>query len=418
MATSSLPADPRRLNGLEVCIVGVNYAPESTGIAPYTTAVAVALRDAGSRVKVVTGLPHYPQWRVDDPRYKRGTSWRSSEDGIEILRVRHHVPPGAGLLGRARMEADFLRRSLPAIRSADSQIIIAVTPSLSGAAAAAIGARGRPVGIIVQDLTGVGAAETGTAGRLVSSLIHRTELATLKRASLIGVITPRFEQILVENGVDRSRVVDLPNFTHITPSPLSKTEARSRLGWPTDTTLVVHTGNMGRKQGLASVIESARTALRRKESLNFMLVGDGNQRALLEAQAADLPNVAFVDPLSNEEYPLALAAADVLLLNELGGVSEMCMPSKLTSYVVANRPIIAAVEPEGITGQTLLRGDVAELVRPSDPLALLAAIDRVTTNQDLSKQLASAAKHFGATHYTAQAAAARYRSFAARLLRA
>ena len=47
---------------LDVRVLGLNFAPEPTGIAPYTTGLAGFLADAGHRVHVVTGQPHYPQW--------------------------------------------------------------------------------------------------------------------------------------------------------------------------------------------------------------------------------------------------------------------------------------------------------------------------------------------------------------------
>lgn len=47
-------------------IYGINYAPEETGIAPYTTGLAEHLAASGHRVSVATGLPHYPAWDVPD----------------------------------------------------------------------------------------------------------------------------------------------------------------------------------------------------------------------------------------------------------------------------------------------------------------------------------------------------------------
>ncbi|MDT7744374.1 MAG: colanic acid biosynthesis glycosyl transferase WcaI, partial [Actinomycetota bacterium] len=49
---------------LDVCVVGMHYAPEHTGNAPYTTGMVAALHEAGHRVRVVTGYPHYPAWAV------------------------------------------------------------------------------------------------------------------------------------------------------------------------------------------------------------------------------------------------------------------------------------------------------------------------------------------------------------------
>src|SRR5439155_5924283 len=44
-------------------LYGINYAPETTGIAPYTTALAEHWAES-HRVSVVTGFPHYPAWRT------------------------------------------------------------------------------------------------------------------------------------------------------------------------------------------------------------------------------------------------------------------------------------------------------------------------------------------------------------------
>ena len=51
---------------MRILIIGVNYAPEPTGNAPYTTALARSLARRGHEVHVLTSYPHYPQWRVPD----------------------------------------------------------------------------------------------------------------------------------------------------------------------------------------------------------------------------------------------------------------------------------------------------------------------------------------------------------------
>lgn len=404
------------LAGAKVVIVGINYSPEETGIAPYTTALAEALHTSGANVAVVTGVPHYPQWRISDPRYAGDSVWHEQIHGIHVTRVTHHVPPTAGVLGRARMEASFLARAWPRVRRHRAEAVIGVTPSLGGAVAGLLGSRGSPFGVIVQDLTGAAAAETGSVGSVVGRGIGSAEFAALRRAALVGVITPRFGQILQSAGVDGTRIRHLANFTHVTASKHPPSRARAELGWPDHGTTVVHTGNMGRKQGLESVIDAARVASSRGDDVQFVLVGDGNQRADLIRQGAGVPNLHFVDPLDAQRYPLALAAADVLLINELPGVREMSMPSKLTSYVAAGRPVVAAVDPSGITGTTLRDGDVAALVPPGDPRALLDEIIKIRSDQAYSDTLTAAAGAFGASHYTAEAAQRRYRDFAAELL--
>src|SRR5699024_3086421 len=105
--------------------------------------------------------------------------------------------------------------------------------------------------------------------------------------------------------------------------------------------LILHAGNMGRKQGLANVVRAA-SVVGPDEPLVFVLLGDGSERTALEALAEGSNKIRFVSSLHQDEFPLALAAADALLVNELPGVKEMALPSKLTSYFAAGRPIIAA----------------------------------------------------------------------------
>ena len=398
------------LAGTAVTIFGVHYAPETTGNAPYTTAMAESLAEAGASVRVITGVPHYPQWKILDQRYRRGLRWRERRNGVELTRVRHAVPATPNLLGRARLELTFLVQCVVAAVRDQSDVLVAVTPTLSGLGAAILCRRGRPVGVLIQDLTGASAAESGTSSGRVGDLIGRIEYWLLKRVDRIGIITPRFGTILTANGIDPDKLVDLPNFTHVTPVAASAPDARRRLGWAEQFT-VVHTGNMGMKQGLEAVVEAAQLAEAQGLATQFVLVGDGNQRVALEQLSAGCTNLHFVDPLSADDYPYALAAADVLVVCERRGVREMSLPSKLTSYTVAGRPIVAAVESDGITAETLNRHGSALLCHSGDPAALLEAVHTIMSSQSASDLLTVNAKLLHRNQYGAEGAFARYRGF-------
>jgi glycosyltransferase involved in cell wall biosynthesis len=414
MAKPESPTAPPRatnLVGLSICLVGINYAPDSTGIAPYTEAMARAFTDAGADVHVVTGIPHYPQW-VRDAKYARGSRWDEVIDGIEVTRVAHYVPARPDFLGRGRMEASFLAGATRVVRADKSDIVIAVTPSLAGLGAARYGRRGRPLGVLVQDLTGNAAGESGSTGGWAARAIAAVEYRWLRAAQRVGVITPRFAAVLIDHGIAPSAIVDLPNFTHITPVAATRSEARSRLGWPDELFTVVHTGNMGMKQGLENVVEAARYSEKHGSGVHFTLVGDGNQRIALEASGAGVSTLTFINPLSSDDYPYALAAADTLLLNERPGVKEMSLPSKLTSYTSASRPIIAAVEPEGITHGVIAVDDAALLVAPGDAPALVAGAIRLREEKLFAQAYAAKALAMHEARYAPAGAKARYVAFA------
>jgi glycosyltransferase involved in cell wall biosynthesis len=81
-----------------------------------------------------------------------------------------------------------------------------------------------------------------------------------------------------------------------------------------------------------------------------------------------------VNPLGDAEYRLALGAADVLLVNEKPGVSAMAVPSKLTSYFHAGRPVLAATDPDGITASEVAASGAGVVVPAGEPPTLLEAI--------------------------------------------
>ena len=86
------------------------------------------------------------------------------------------------------------------------------------------------------------------------------------------------------------------------------------MGCPVDRYLVVHTGNIGKKQGLDVVPRAARFLEAAGSDVEFVIVGDGNQRHVVQDAASDCANVRFAGFLPEDQYPLALRAADLLLL--------------------------------------------------------------------------------------------------------
>ena len=82
----------------------------------------------------------------------------------------------------------------------------------------------------------------------------------------------------------------------------------------------------------------------------------------------------FVDPLPSSDFARALAAADILLVNERPGFVEMAVPSKLTSYFSSGTPVVAATDWRSTTAAEVAAAQAGEIVPPGDPEALLAKI--------------------------------------------
>jgi len=154
---------------------------------------------------------------------------------------------------------------------------------------------------------------------------------------------------------------------------------------------------MGLKQGLEQVLEAARISAMSEPLIRFVLLGDGNQRAQLQRAATGLANVQFLPSQSDDDYAAALAAADVLLLCQRASVADMSLPSKLTSYCAAGRPIVAAVLGDGATYREIQRTGAALAVPAGDPEALLDAITCLRDDPAESARLGAAGASYAAT---------------------
>ena len=363
------------MESLRVLILGLNYAPEPTGIAPYTAGVARFLDGAGHDVRVVTGFPHYPGWSVHEGY--RGMRLRERDGGVRVLRVRHHVPRDPTGLGRIGMEATYAIQAAAA-RGPRPDVVIAVSPALfSVAAALRWRSRGRTaVGAIVQDLYGRGIAETGALGGRGAQAAERLERHLLGRVDGVVAIHDSFRRSLVAMGVDPSVIADIKNWTHTGPPTGDPAALRHALGWRDDEVVAMHAGNMGSKQGLENLVEAARIADQRRLPVRFVLLGGGHQQAHLERLGAGVERLQFLRPLPDGRFETALTAADVLVLNERPQVAEMCVPSKLTSYFAAGRPVLAATSATSTAAHEVRASGGGLVVAPGRPEDLLrAAID-------------------------------------------
>lgn len=373
---------------MRVTIVGLNYVPEPTGIAPYTAGAAKGLVGEGVEVSVITGYPHYPQWKIA-PGYR---GWRRRElvESVRVTRLRHPVPRGAGLLPRIGMDLVFGLRAVFS-RWRSPAVVLSVSPALLATFLVVLRARltRTPVLVWVQDVYTLSAVQTGSARRIVS-LIRWLESATLRLATRVLVIHPRFSRyISQELDVGQDRIDVVRNWTHVAPSPSRSLEARRRFGWRDDETIVLHAGNMGVKQDLGNVVRASRLAAESGAPIRFVLLGDGNSRQVLE-QMGPNDRLQILDPLPDGEFEEALASADVLLVNELPGMTEMSVPSKLTTYFNTGLPVLAAVDATSVTADEVELAGGGLRVDPGNPQALMEGAVRLAGDEGLREELGAA----------------------------
>ena len=403
---------------MRILLVTTNYWPEPTGIAVYTTDLAESLQVKGHQISVLTSLPHYPWWKVPEDFAHLGEG-PGLHNGVSIIRAKHLVPAEMNVMLRIRFETSLwwnLRRVSKTILEYDFDLVIACIPTV---AAGLVGNRIArklkiPFGLIVQDLSGIGAKQSGLRGGAAISIVAQAvESRVLRGADSLVVVSPVMRDVIIELGVPKSRIHQIANYSARKIDKVDKASARSKFGWLEDDFVVIHSGNMGAKQDLENVI-GASWDLVAESKVRIYLVGHGNQEARLRKLCQGLKNISIMAAVEEKHYSDLLAAADLLLVNERSTQIEMSLPSKITSYLYSERPILAAVPRGGATWRFL--DGIAELVEAGNPTLLAQAIKNLSQNKDKRIELADKGLEFARRNLGADIGRKKYLDWVNRLI--
>lgn len=106
----------------------------------------------------------------------------------------------------------------------------------------------------------------------------------------------------------------------------------------------------------------------------FKIYGGGNQKEQCQELVKELglDNVTF-GFVSRSEIPSVQAGADVLVLALPEGNGNLCLPSKLTSYMLSGKPVLASVDQDSSTKRILEGNDCGITVPPDNLDALTQA---------------------------------------------
>lgn len=363
---------------MKFLVVGLNYSPEPTGIAAYSTDLCQSLESAGHEVRMICAAPYYPHWRTFDGF--RGLRWMlRRENNVSVWRCPIYVPRRVSGTTRILHYISFLLSSfIPVLWSAlrmRPDIIINIAPTLISAPAGLMAAKlvDARTQVHVQDFeveAGFATGQLGGQGRLSRWALAYSDWA-LRAHDLATSISPAMVRKLVEIRSGQMGCYELRNWADInavTPQPDSKFRDKWSITRPH---VALYSGSIARKQGLEMLIETARL-LREREDLIFLICGNGPFRDQLSQMAADLPNIEFHDLQPREDLGELLNLATLHLLPQKRGAADLVLPSKLTNMLASGRPVIVGADQGTGLAEEVVGCGIA--VAPEDAKAMAIAI--------------------------------------------
>jgi colanic acid biosynthesis glycosyl transferase WcaI len=360
---------------MRIIVWGINYAPEFTGIAPHNVALCEILHNLGHDVRMISAFCYYPTWtkRPED----RGQLYRTDViNGVPVHRCWHFVPGRASALKRILHEATFVFASTLRILSlpAAAVYVIVSPPLLLGAAAWLVTRLKRaPFVFHVQDLQPDAALKLGMlrAGGFTRALLALEAFAYAK-AARVSSITRGMLAVFRGKGVPESKLVYFPNAIDLannTPPP-PRGGFRRRHAFAEDEFLAIYAGNLGVKQGLDVLLETA--PLLCTSRVRIVICGDGAQREALAHRVCELKlrNVSMIPLQEGEDYRSLLADADICFITQQAGSGNSFFPSKLLGLLAEGKPVVTVAAPECELALSLAEGKFGVNVPPGHPRQL------------------------------------------------
>ena len=320
-------------------------------------AFAKELQRRGFAVEVVTGFPNYPGGAVY-PGYKIRLLTREVIEGVRITRLALYPSHNSSAAGRILNYISFMFSAWIYLTffARRAEVAYVYHPPLTVGLAATLASmlRRTPIVLDIQDLWPDTLTATGMIeNRQILALVGRVCQFVYLRASHIVVLSKGFAKRLTDRGVPSKKISVIHNWADEGALALAPKESRrTRSDGSFD---VLFAGNVGRAQGLETLLEAAKISSKVEPRIRFKILGGGLELDRLKARAIEesIANVQFLPFVPMSKVGTHLSDADCLLVHlKDDPLFAVTIPSKTQAYMLCGKPIIMAV-----------RGDAADLVR-------------------------------------------------------
>jgi glycosyltransferase involved in cell wall biosynthesis len=372
---------------------------------------------AGHEVTVIAGNVSLSTGQTH-PETRGRLLTRVSDGPVTVWRCLVPSVYSKSYFGRRLAYAVFtLSASLAAIRTPSADVVIATSPPLfvviPGWLKARLSGRHTPWVFEVRDLWPESAVTTGVVGARapLTRFLYWLERRACASAAFVVALTPAIaEDIIRRRLAPPGRVKSIPNGADLRLFAPGERDNhfRREFGWG-DRIVAMYSGAHGRANDLGQLLDAA-DELRGRPDIVIALVGDGQQRRALEAEARRraLPNVVFCGPQPKERMAECVNAADIgLAVLQRNPTFRTVYPNKIFDYMACARPIVLAID--GVARELVCdRSRSGVFAEPGDGRAIASAIRRLADEPELRDELGANGRRWVQQNESRDVLAARY----------
>ena len=198
--------------------------------------------------------------------------------------------------------------------------------------------------------------------RLIYSHFRRQEKKLYKISDRIGCMSQANVDYVVKHNpeISPTKVEVCPNCIDVIDKSVSnetRAAIRRKYDIPSDKTVFVYGGNLGKPQGIPFIIECLNKCKDIEEAF-FLIVGDGTEYGELEEyeRTSRQKNLKLMKRMPKEDYDNMVGACDIGMIFLDHRFTIPNFPSRLLSYMQAKLPVLAVTDPNTDIGKVIETG--------------------------------------------------------------
>lgn len=361
---------------MRVLIVSAVYPPEPVISAQTSAQVAQSLASSGCEVTVVTSFPNRPGGTVFPGFSRRLVHRQLLSPDIQIVRCFSTLSPESRISSRLLENLSFgLISAWQVLTVRRPDVIYANTWPIVATGILFLVASVRHISLVVsvQDIYPEALVVQNRIApqSILARLLRWIDGVIARHSAHVIVISERFAEIYRgQRRVPAERLSLIPNWIDSNQIDIGVTGEKYRqgLGLDAHNFLLVYGGNVGVAAGVETLVE-AMHLLTDEQSARLLIAGAGSQLARCQQLAAAMPDqrVFFHTPWAAEDTSAVLRAADLLILPTRSEQSLVSAPSKLLTYMLSGRPILATATPGSDLAETVHHAQCGWVVEPDRP---------------------------------------------------
>lgn len=187
---------------------------------------------------------------------------------------------------------------------------------------------------------------------------------------------------------------------NIQVSQNDRVQIREKYDIPTDKTVFVYGGNLGKPQGINFLIDCIRANEGNKQSY-FLIVGSGTEFGKLENffNKENPKNSKLLSQLPKIDYELLANSCDVGLIFLDKRFTIPNFPSRLLSYMQASMPVLAATDINTDIGEVIESGNFGYWCESGNLEGFNQLVNKLC-DRELRVGLGKNARNYLENHYT------------------